>query len=103
MRANQRIYIRREELKVTRVLTKLDGMQAVQWWEKSDFQGRETNIYTADVGEKFTLQSSMPTPDDFIVCDFCNKDIIVFPCPVIFHKALCKDCYEEIITKEGDK
>lgn len=77
--------------KTTSYIQTLDGRTKVEWWDKEDFQGRKTEIYTAkDV-------TVIPIPDDTIICDFCNTGIVEFPVPVVWGThALCPGCYKRI-------
>ena len=88
----------------TMVHSKLDGIQPVYWWEKEDFQHRNTTIYDIDNPLDKTV---IPIPDDCILCDFCNTNIDTFPVAVFRNSyALCPKCYNESILglkyNEGD-
>lgn len=79
-----------------------DGEAKVEWWPKEKFTGRVTEMYTAKSGEdllrgtNLELVSSIPIPDDVILCDFCNDEITEFPVPVVWNHALCKVCFKNI-------
>jgi len=88
-------------VKTTYIQT-LDGKTKIEWWEKSDFQGRSTDIYT--MNDKLQAEEQVahiPIPDGVVLCDFCNEKIIEFPVAVMGSYALCKKCYEDI-KKEGE-
>lgn len=90
----------------TTYINTLDGRTKIEWWEKEDFKGRNTGIYTAASTEDLIRGQNLrplhvvPIPDDAIVCDFCNTHITDFPVPVMGTYALCKECYKNI-KKEG--
>jgi len=94
-------------MKVTHIQTE-DGKAKVEWWEKEDFHGRSTRVYTAESTEDFIAERNLklvgvsPVPDDVILCDFCNVKIEEFPVPVMRGTyALCKECLENV--KKEDK
>jgi len=70
----------------------------VEWWDREDFQGRVTRLYSGDtLGELASAQPEvLPVPDEVIVCDFCNEDITEFPCPVWRGHALCSECRRRV-------
>lgn len=82
---------------VTQEQSTMDGIQKVEWWDKEDFRGRVNGIYEIGGNGEAVI---MPVADDYIVCDFCNRDITVFPVPVTFgHNALCTECYNRYFPK----
>lgn len=79
------------------VLTKLDGIQPIIWYDKEDFGERSINIYSKEGVQH------IPVSADVIICDFCNTDIEDFPCPVFRDSyALCKNCYNHSILGKED-
>ncbi len=81
-----------------KIMTKLDGLQTIEFWDESEFHGRETIITGLDenfrpVGERTVI----PIPDSEIICDFCNEGITEFPVSVMSSYALCPECYKEVI------
>jgi len=77
-------------MKTTHITTP-DGDTVVEWWEKEDFMSRVTSITSG--GHTTTI----PIPDDSILCDFCNVEIEEFPVPVVWGThALCKKCFTEV-------
>ncbi len=85
-------------MKTEMLHTKLDGIQPFQWWTKDDFQGRVTRFYSGNIGN-MTLDKELPIPDSLIICDFCDKDITVFPVPVFRGThALCPECYKRVVV-----
>jgi hypothetical protein len=78
----------------TEVIQTVDGPANVEYWWSEDFAGRVTTIITSRECER------IPVPDDFIVCDFCNADIVNWPCAVLRGTdALCPECLEKIKLK----
>lgn len=81
-------------MKTTHIMT-LDGDTVVEWWEKEDFKNRVTSITSG--GHTTTI----PIPDDVVLCDFCNVEIKEFPVPVVRGThAVCNECLESIQVKE---
>ena len=88
--------------KVTYIET-LDGRTRVEWWEKEQFAGRHTALYTYDtLDDLFADRNARPeyvspAPDNLILCDFCNASITEFPVPVLYGThAVCKECFERV-------
>jgi hypothetical protein len=75
----------------SKVNTKFDGVQTVEFWTKEEFHDRDIKIYSRDEVQVIKV------PDETIICDFCNSTIEDFPVPIIFNNALCKKCYEEVL------
>ncbi len=80
----------------------IDGRpEIVEWWDRSDFQGRFNMVMGADenmqpVADPQHLDIST-VPDDCIVCDYCNDDLLTFPVPVIGGSALCPECFKRAV------
>lgn len=68
----------------------------IEWWDREDFRGRVTKLYSGERLGKLQLDAEIPIPDDAIICDFCSEDIEDFPCPVFHGHALCVKCRQKI-------
>ena len=79
-------------------MTALDGRQPIQLWDKDEFRGRVTQVYSGNIG-KMTLEHSIPIPDDSILCDFCNANIKTFPVLIFHGSALCPECVRKYMGK----
>lgn len=96
----------------TSYINTLDGKARVEWWEKEDFHGRTSTIYSGESVDAYLKgvplhelipDTVIPIPDSSIVCDFCNTEIEEFPIPVVWGThALCRKCFENIRKKGGD-
>lgn len=79
-------------------------VQKIEWWSRERFQSRTNTITTGDEkdGHTYIDIEHLPIPDDEIICDHCNSDITVFPCPVVAGFALCKPCQAGMCIEAGD-
>jgi hypothetical protein len=76
-----------------------EGKTVVEWWDREDFFGRTTTIYSGTPGEPGGTIEKIKVPDAVIVCDFCNVDITEFPVPVVWGThAACQKCLKELQT-----
>lgn len=75
------------------IITKEDGRQTMEWWDADEFTGRSTKIFDLITGD---LEHVIEIPDTVVLCDFCNEKITSFPVPVIWHHALCPQCFEKV-------
>lgn len=80
----------------SRINTKIDGMQPIEYWSKEEFTGRTMKFYSGNSFKNMDLEQVVEIPDDTIVCDFCNDGIDEFPVPIFMGNALCKECFERI-------
>ena len=87
-----------------RKLVLIDGRpEMVEWWDRSDFQGRFNMVMPADehmrplVADPGDLEV-IPIADDCIICDYCNDVLLTFPVPVVNGSALCPECFERAIA-----
>jgi len=71
-----------------------DGETKVEWWPEEKFRNRATEIFTPSSYDR------IPVPDNLIICDFCNEDIVEFPVPVLWGThAVCPKCLERVSKK----
>lgn len=86
----------------TTYINTLDGRTKVEWWEKGEFRGRVSEIYSMSGElEPSELLHRIPIPDDSIICDLCNASIMEFPVPVVWNHALCEECFKGLEKKGG--
>ncbi len=78
-----------------------EEIEGLEFWRKEKFKNRSLKIMG---GPEIV---SIPVPDNVILCDFCNAQIIKFPIPVYPGNALCPKCFKglkkdiEDETKDG--
>ena len=87
--------------KTEKIMTKLDGIQPITWWDKEDFTGRQTTMVSGNTYEEMMDNNPqfMPIPDDYIICDYCDAPLTEFPVPVFHGHALCQACYNNKIKR----
>ena len=67
-----------------------EEIEDLEFWGKERFKNRSIKIRFGNEID------AIPIPDDVIVCDFCNTQIIDFPVPVYLGHALCQKCFKEL-------